>query len=163
LSAYPVTLHDHQNGWILDSYNSFCPTLPSANPTSFEAFCSLLEDWESQLLFDVHLSFDPFILISKLETSLFRACSDGSAVTQEGTYGWALSLEDGTRLAHGAVAVILHNLLIGFGDEGEVGNDEVSDMDEDNELNRALPNGVGNAGGLRREQLKNFIMENYHV
>jgi hypothetical protein len=36
-------------------------------------------------------------------------------------------------------------------------------MDEDNDLNRALPNGVGNAGGLCREQLKNFIMENYHV
>jgi hypothetical protein len=68
-----------------------------------------------------------------------------------------------TVLTYIAVAVILHNLLIGFGNEGEVGDDEVSDMDEDNELNRALPNGDGNTGGLRREQLKNFIIENYHV
>jgi hypothetical protein len=66
-------------------------------------------------------------------------------------------------LTYIAVAVILHNLLIGFGDEGEVGDDEVSDMDKDNELNRALLNGDGKAGGLHREQLKNFIMENYHV
>jgi hypothetical protein len=61
------------------------------------------------------------------------------------------------------VAVILHNLLIGFGDESEVGNDEVSDIDQDNELNRAIPNGDRNTGGLCQEQLKNFIMENYHV
>jgi hypothetical protein len=100
-SAYPVTLHDQHNSWLIDSYNSYCPTLPSKQPTSFEAFCSLLEDWESQLLSDFHLHFDPFILISKLESSPFRACSDGSAVTQEGTCGWALALEDGTRLAYG--------------------------------------------------------------
>jgi DDE superfamily endonuclease len=66
-------------------------------------------------------------------------------------------------LTYITVAVILHNLLIGFGDASEVGEDEVSDIDEDNELNRAIPNGDGNTGGLRREQLKNFIMENYHV
>jgi hypothetical protein len=80
-----------------------------AKPTLFKAFCLLLEDWESQLLLNIHLSFDPFILISKLETSLFRACSDGLAVTQEGMYGWALSLDDGTRLAHGAGYVDGHN------------------------------------------------------
>jgi hypothetical protein len=107
-SAYPVTLHDQQNGWLIDSHNSYCPTLPSANLTSFEAFCSLLEDWESQL-FDVHLSFDPFILMSKLEASPIRACSNGSAVTREGTFGWALSLQDGTRLAHSAGYVDGHN------------------------------------------------------
>jgi hypothetical protein len=66
-------------------------------------------------------------------------------------------------LTYIAVAVILHILLVGFGNEGEVGNDEVMDMDKDNELNRAIPNGDGNAGGLCCEQLKNFIMENYHV
>jgi hypothetical protein len=108
-SAYPVTLHDHQSGWIVDSYNSYCPTTPFANPTSSEAFCLLLEDWESQLLLDIHLSFDPFILISKLANSPFRACSDGLTVTQEGMYGWALSLKDGTRLAHGAGYVDGHN------------------------------------------------------
>jgi hypothetical protein len=31
------------------------------------------------------------------------------AVTQEGTYGWALSLDDGTRLAHGAGYVDGHD------------------------------------------------------
>jgi hypothetical protein len=62
-----------------------------------------------------------------------------------------------------AVAAILHILLVGFGNEGEVGDDEVLDMDEDNELNRAIPNGDGNAGGLCCEQRKNYSMENYHV
>ena len=65
-------------------------------------------------------------------------------------------------LTYITVVVILHNLLIGFGDEGTIGDDDVSDIDKDNELNRALPDVSGSAG-LRREQLKNYIMENYHV
>jgi hypothetical protein len=63
-------------------------------------------------------------------------------------------------LAYITVSIILHNLLIGFGDEGSVGEDEVSDVDMDNEINRALPIVDG---GRRRDQLKNYIMENYHV
>jgi hypothetical protein len=66
-------------------------------------------------------------------------------------------------LTYITVAVILHNLLIGFGDEGEVGDDdEVSDIEEENELNRAISNVTGQSA-LRREQLKNYIMENYNV
>ena len=65
-------------------------------------------------------------------------------------------------LTYITVAVILHNLLIGFGDEGEVGDEEVSDIDDENELNRAIPNVTGQSA-LRREQLKNYILENYHL
>ena len=65
-------------------------------------------------------------------------------------------------LTYITVAVILHNLLIGFGDEGEVGDEEVSDIDDENKLNRAIPNVTGQSA-LCREQLKNYIMENYHV
>ena len=65
-------------------------------------------------------------------------------------------------LTYITVAVILHNLLIGFGDDGEVGDKEVSDIDDENELNRAIPNVTGQSA-LRREQLKNYIMENYHL
>ena len=63
-----------------------------------------------------------------------------------------------------AVSVILHNLLIGFGDEAEVCDDDVSEIDEENELNRPIREARGNlAASRRREQLKNYIMENYHV
>ena len=65
-------------------------------------------------------------------------------------------------LTYITVVVILHNLLIGFGDEGEVGDEEVSDIDDENELNRAIPNVTGQSA-LCREQLKKYIMENYHL
>jgi hypothetical protein len=108
-TAYPVTLHERSHGWMVDRYTSYCPSLPSSPPTSFEWYCNLLDPWESQLLADVHLNFKPTVLISMLEKTPFRACSDGSAVVLEGTYGWSLSLEDGTRLAHGAGPVCGHD------------------------------------------------------
>ena len=63
-----------------------------------------------------------------------------------------------------AVTVILHNLLIGFGDKAAVCDDDVSEIDEENELNRPIREVRGNlAASRRREQLKKYIMENYHV
>ena len=52
---------------------------------------------------------NPFNIVELLENSSFKACSDGSAIAFEGTFGWVLSAEDGTRLAHGAGPVDGHD------------------------------------------------------
>ena len=59
------------------------------------------------------------------------------------------------------VCVILHNLLIGWDDVHDDTDDEkehLSDIDGDNELNRAPPAEAG--GDARREQLFHYMMEN---
>ena len=108
--AYPVSLTEHSRGWKIEQYNSYCPTIPKAKKTSsFQSYCSLLDDWESRLLSSVQFQFDPFNLVALIAASSFIACSDGSAVALEGSYGWALCLADGTRLAHGAGPVDGHD------------------------------------------------------
>jgi hypothetical protein len=46
---------------------------------------------------------------SLLLNSKFKACSDESAVAHKGSFGWVLSLDDGTRLAYGAGLVNGHD------------------------------------------------------
>ena len=58
--------------------------------------------------------------------------------------------------------VILHNLLLGFGDEYEVADEDLSTLNEENELNKALPSCPGCTDG-RGEQLKNYILEQYYL
>jgi hypothetical protein len=101
-TAYPISVQEVDLGSSVSAYSSYCPTLPSLPPSSFASFCSLLDDWESKLLSTVTFLYDPFNLASLLEMSNFKACSNGSAVAYIGTYGWVLSLEDGTRLANGS-------------------------------------------------------------
>ena len=108
-SAYPVCVQAHPKGWTVRQYNSYCPSLPSAPPSCFSSFCSSLEPWEAQLLDRVHFHYEPFRLMEMLTDSHFRACSDGSAITLQGAYGWVLALKDGTRLAYGAGPVDGHN------------------------------------------------------
>ena len=59
------------------------------------------------------------------------------------------------------VCIILHNLLIGWGDDHEVSchddDDYLSDIDADNELNKATPPAAG--GDRRRDQLFHWMME----
>jgi hypothetical protein len=108
-TAYPVSIVEDVDGWRVLSFSSYCPTLPSSPPSSFLSFCSLLDEWESQLLQTVTFLYDPFNLSSLRESQEFQACSDGSAVAFVGTYGWVLSLEDGTRLAYGSGLVDGHD------------------------------------------------------
>ena len=107
--AYPVSLIEHPRGWIVQQYNSYCPMLPTTIPSSFQSFCAVLDDWEVLLLTNISFHFDPFNIMAPIEESSFIACSDGSAVALEGTYGWVLCSEDGTRLAHGAGLVDGHD------------------------------------------------------
>jgi hypothetical protein len=69
----------------------------------------LLDDWETQLLSAVKLHFSPYTLASLLEHSKFKACSDGSAIANKGSFGWVLCLDDGTWLAHRAGLVDSHD------------------------------------------------------
>jgi hypothetical protein len=101
-TACPISIQEVDFGWKVSAYSSYCSTLLSLPPSSFSSFCSLLDDWESRLLSTVTFLYDPFNLASLLEMSKFKACSDGSAVAYVGTYGWVLSLEDGTCLAFGS-------------------------------------------------------------
>jgi hypothetical protein len=86
-TAYPVSVLEVDCGWRVPFYSSYCPVLPSLPHSSFASFCSLLEDWESQLLQTVTFLYDPFNLVSLLESQDFRACSNGSAVQCIGSYG----------------------------------------------------------------------------
>jgi hypothetical protein len=108
-TAYPISVQEVDHGWTVSLYSSYCPTLSSLPPSSFSSFCSLLDDWESTLLFTVTFLYDPFNLASLLEMSKFKACSNGSAVAYVGTYGWVLSLDDGTRLAYSSGPVDGHD------------------------------------------------------
>ena len=58
-------------------------------------------------------------------------------------------------------AIILHNLLIGFGDEFPVDDNDLTVVDEENELNAPINNMETNTEA-RRTQLMNYILENYH-
>ena len=107
--AYPVSLREHDLGWSVDRYNSYCPNLKYSSPTSFTAYCSLLDHWEAQLLDNVTFQMSLFNIVEVLENSSFKACSDGSAIAFEGTFGLVLSAEDGTQLAHGAGPVDGHD------------------------------------------------------
>ena len=51
----------------------------------------------------------PATIFDILSAQPYRACSDGSAVFRQGTYGWVLATEDKTRLAHGAGPVDGHD------------------------------------------------------
>ena len=59
------------------------------------------------------------------------------------------------------MCIILHNLLIGWGDDHEVSchddDDYLSEIDADNELNKETPPAAG--GDRRRDQLFHWMME----
>jgi hypothetical protein len=76
--------------------------------TTFSEFCGLSDQWEKVLLSHVVLAFSPQDIILKLSDSSFTACSDGSAISKQGTFGWVLALPDKTRLASGSGPVDGH-------------------------------------------------------
>lgn len=76
------------------------PPPPSATAT-FDLFVQTLDPWETDLLRQTILNFDPFSLCLEL-TSGIRAVSDGSVIaTHHGSFGWVLSSLNGERLAFG--------------------------------------------------------------
>jgi hypothetical protein len=77
--------------------------------TTFLEYCHSLNKWERNLLATVELLYPPHKLMLLLTSMLFQACSDGSAVFQQGAFGWALALSSKTWLAYGAGPVDSHN------------------------------------------------------
>jgi hypothetical protein len=66
------------------------------------------ESWERILLQGVLLEFTPHDSISKITSHYFTACSNSSATTSQGTFGWVIALPDKTRLATGSGPVDRH-------------------------------------------------------
>ena len=103
-SAYPVDVTPSFSGWRIRLHfpSSCIPIPPVPPPKTFLTYCDSLEPWEQPLLQSVTLLLPPSLIVDILSHTEFRACSDGSAVFQQGTYGWILALPDKTRLAFGA-------------------------------------------------------------
>ena len=97
------------SGWHIARFNKIIipPVIPT--PESFQEYCSTLDYWEAELLRNVQLQSTPEELVHQLSQQQFRAVSDGSAVTNQGTFGWVLALPDKTRLAYGAGPVDGHD------------------------------------------------------
>jgi hypothetical protein len=55
------------------------------------------------------MEFSPEEIMEKIHVSAFIACSDGSAMANQGSFGWILALPDETWLAHGAGPVDGHD------------------------------------------------------
>ena len=107
--SYPVDIRRTFDGWHIAKYSKILPPPPTPLSTTFHEYCSNLEPWESNLLTNASLNFPPEEKMLYLSTQAFRACSDGSAVSLQGTFGWVLALPDKTRLAFGAGPVDGHD------------------------------------------------------
>ena len=111
-SSYPVELVRLISGWKIQHYQSTCLPIPPPLPPSdgsFHTYISTLDPWESILLTTVTFLVSPQTIFDLLCTNAYQACSDGSAVFRQGTYGWVLATVDRTRLAHGAGPVDGHD------------------------------------------------------
>ena len=108
--AIPVDLQDTLSGWRVSSRLYPDIPIPQTPPVlTFSDACSRLEAWESQLLQSVQLLKSPEEIMEAIQPDGFSACSDGSAVFRQGTYGWVLSTPSKDRLAFGAGPVDGHD------------------------------------------------------
>ena len=108
--SIPVDLQRLISGWKVSSRLYADIPIPPVLPVlTFSDACSRLDVWEAQLLQSIHLLKSPEEIMLAITSDGFRACSDGSAVFRQGTYGWVLATPDKTRLAHGAGPVDGHD------------------------------------------------------
>ena len=74
-------------------------------PASFSDYIETLDEWERELLQEVEINDDVYVLVSAIISHASNsdgeilATSDGSAPNFVGTFGWSLSLSNGKRLA----------------------------------------------------------------
>ena len=87
-TSYPVDIRRTMDGWRIAKYSRIQSPPPIPIPLTFQDYCSALEPWESQLLSNANLNFHPNEIMQRLSHTDFRACSDGSAITLQGTFGW---------------------------------------------------------------------------
>jgi hypothetical protein len=84
---YPVDLRRTLSGWQIAKPNGIIATTPPPALATFLGYCYSLNKLEQDLLATVELLYPPQELMSLLTTMSFQACSDGSAVSQQGTFG----------------------------------------------------------------------------
>ena len=65
-------------------------------------------------------------------------------------------------LRYVTVCVVLHNFLVGNREDemDDVGDDDLSEINADNELNCPVANYLDSA--THREQVKNYVLENHY-
>ena len=87
--------------WLVLPSPRLAPTFPIRTPATFAGFLASLPQWETNLFPGLTLLFPPFRLLELIQASAetFFGVSDGSVALLRGTFGWALSLPCGTRLA----------------------------------------------------------------
>ena len=110
--SYAVALDKTFSGWRVQHYLTTCaPAVPIPDPfdNSFLTYISKLEPWDNTLLQHIQFVVPPEEVFTILTSTDFRACSDGSALARQGTYGWALATADRNRLAFGAGPVDGHD------------------------------------------------------
>jgi hypothetical protein len=80
-NARPAEVEQGANGqWHISGQPSVMhqiPTVPSSATATFDLFLETLDPWETELLRQINLTVDPFLLCLEL-TPGFRAVSDGS-------------------------------------------------------------------------------------
>lgn len=104
-TALPTTMHINDEGmpeWSSPNLRSTIFHTPRGPPPgTFEEFLADLPPWESSLFHSLQLETDPFTLLDYLISEPFSCTSDGSVrFLREGSFGWALSLNNNTNLAH---------------------------------------------------------------
>ncbi|KAI2512751.1 hypothetical protein MHU86_1539 [Fragilaria crotonensis] len=105
IDAHPtdVSYHITQDAWspnLAQSGRYVSPPPPQVCAT-FDEFIRSLDSWEVDLLYHTTMLADPYTLCTML-TPGFCAVSDGSVrYNTQGSFGWALSASDGTRVATG--------------------------------------------------------------
>jgi hypothetical protein len=89
----------------------------TATPVTFCAHLQTLPDWEYSVLHHLDTDYDLYDLYKLLQTQPVVACSDGGATKHAGSFGWVLSMLDGTRLVqcNGAAP---HSISSSFQSEG---------------------------------------------
>jgi hypothetical protein len=97
------------SGWKILKFSSIQIPEVINPPITFSEYCHSLDRWEQLLLSNVTLLFDPRDIIDKLSRTSFRAVSDGSAIANQGTFGWVLALKEKTRLAYASGPVEGHD------------------------------------------------------
>ena len=101
VSALPTRIRA-DTSWIQPDHLPSLYRQPSGPPPgTFRSFLDQKADWENHLFHSLELQLDPFQLLEGLQQLPFSCTSDGSVRYQrEGSFGWALSFQNGDRPVH---------------------------------------------------------------
>jgi hypothetical protein len=100
-TSVPVTLISLPTGWKISGpiFKRFQQPL-LAPPGAFQDYLEALQPWESSLFQCLEMTVYPTELVTLLISDSFLSASDGSIkFSNHASFGWALSLPNGRRLA----------------------------------------------------------------